>query len=76
MVRFGENTSDDGEIVLTYEEARQRAWKAAEELEELMGEYTDEPYIRNEARVASFASDCLSLLSDHVMISSPCDRDR
>lgn len=75
MTRFYEKASEDDSIVLTYEEAYQRAWEAAEQLEELMGQYSDEPYVRDEARVASFASDCLSLLADQAVIAS-CDNDR
>ena len=76
MSRHHENTFEDDSYVLTYEEAYQRAWEAAEQMEELMGQYTDEPYTRDEARVASFASDCLSLLADQAMITSPYDEDR
>lgn len=75
MSRFREYADKDDSIVLTYEEAYQRAWEAAEQLEELMGQYSDEPYVRDEARVASFASDCLSLLTDQAVVTS-CYNDR
>ncbi|HEY0755161.1 MAG TPA: hypothetical protein VGD98_14475 [Ktedonobacteraceae bacterium] len=73
MPRFNEPAIEEDSCVLTYEEAYQRAWEAAEQLEELMGQYSDEPYVRDEARVASFASDCLSLLSNQAMII--CDKN-
>lgn len=76
MAQFHGKTVEDDSYVLTYEEACQRAWETAEQFEELMGQYTDEPYIRDEARVASFASDCLSFLADQAVITSPCDKDR
>jgi len=75
MGRYHEKAFEDDSYVLTYEEAHQRAWEAAEQMEELMGQYTDEPYMRDEARVASFASDCLSLLADQAIITSPCDQE-
>lgn len=75
MARSYRQETEDDSIVLTYEEAYQRAWEAAERLEDLMGQYTDEPYVRDDARIASLASDCLAFLSDHVVITSPCDED-
>ena len=42
MARHHETTFEDDSYVLTYEEAYQRAWEAAEQMEELMGQYTDE----------------------------------
>jgi hypothetical protein len=76
MTHFREKASEDDSYTLTYEEAYQRAWEAAEQMEELMGQYTDEPYARDEARVASFASDCLSLLANGAVITSSCEEHR
>ena len=70
-----EKALNDDSYTLSYEDAYQRAWEAAEQMEELMGLYTDEPYTRDEARVASFASDCFSLLADQAVIHSPNDRE-
>lgn len=74
MARWNDTTTDDDSaIVLTYEEAHQRAWETAEQLEELIGQYTDEPYERDETRVASFAADCLAFLADDAVIIPPYD---
>lgn len=68
MKRFHESAIDDCQNSVSYRTAHELAWETAEEIEGLMGLYTDEGYERDEDRVSSLASTYLSLLSDRVMI--------
>jgi hypothetical protein len=56
---------------LPYEEALARAEQAANHLESLMERYTTRPYQRDESRVKYFVSQCMLLLANRYVITSP-----
>ena len=57
--------------ILPYEEALARAQQAANRLEDLMCQYNTKPYIRDETRINYFVSECMVLLANRYVITSP-----
>ncbi len=68
-----EHNSRDTETLerLSYEEALARAQEAANELENLMECYSAEPYLRDNSRIDYFVSQCMLLLANRYVITSP-----
>ncbi len=68
------NGRDTGTLgKLSYEEALARALQAANQLEDLMCQYTTQPYLRDESRVEYFVSECMVLLANRYVITSPAE---
>jgi hypothetical protein len=67
------NNSRDIETLekLSYDEALERAQQAANQLESLMGTYFTKPYQRDESRIGYFVSQCMLLLANRYVITSP-----
>ncbi len=57
--------------VLHFKEAEQIAQELAERLEQLMGQFTSEPYKRDETRYNYLVTQCLSLLARRFVIEGP-----
>jgi long-subunit acyl-CoA synthetase (AMP-forming) len=69
---YNNHSRDTGTLEkLSYEEALERAQQAANQLEDLMCQYNTKPYIRDETRVNYFVSECMVLLANRYVITSP-----